>query len=253
MGPDATRCVRCSGEDYNLPECGTGRCAVSPVPNPRHRKLPTPKDLTGRTHRASGPNRAGPTAGTHTRPPPARTPPPPLRLVRRRRRAPAPLRAAGRPHAPRCRLRPHARPDAPLPPAASPCAPRRRPPAPPCAPPAASPTLRAAAIQPLRAAPPAASASLRAAGRLRLLAPAGRLRSRAQQPPTHRRPPLVRKEPNPHSARLCSPARALPACCLPTCPLASCSPPARARSAPVADARAVPAWQQPRPIVPVLL
>ena len=85
---------------------------------------------------------------------------------------------------------------------------RRRPPAPPCAPPAAH-TLR------------------------------------SRPPPTHRRPPLVRHRPNPHSARLCLPARALSASCLPSCPLARCSPPARAPSAPVADAHAVPARQQP--------
>jgi len=32
VGPDATRCVRCSREVYNLPGCGTGRCLVSPMP-----------------------------------------------------------------------------------------------------------------------------------------------------------------------------------------------------------------------------
>jgi len=31
MGPDTTRCVRCSGEVYNLPGCGTGRYPVRPV------------------------------------------------------------------------------------------------------------------------------------------------------------------------------------------------------------------------------
>ena len=31
LRPDATRCVRCSGQVYNLPGFGTGRCPVSPV------------------------------------------------------------------------------------------------------------------------------------------------------------------------------------------------------------------------------
>ena len=48
-GPDAARCVRCQ----------------RPVPNPKHQTVPTAKDLTGRTHRASGAASGAP-LGTQT-------------------------------------------------------------------------------------------------------------------------------------------------------------------------------------------
>ena len=58
MGPDATGAsgasVRCSGKACNLPGYGNGRYPVRPVPNSKHGTVSTAKDLTGRTHRASG-------------------------------------------------------------------------------------------------------------------------------------------------------------------------------------------------------